>query len=129
MKLNLEDMYIYLAILNITTLMLLSFETTSFYLYIFVLFALVFLVILSFILGLTLVLKLTKDKKLQTKMWIIFLLNLLAISLSFWQGVRADENVAISPLEINLTAMLIINLIPFSIFYLYKSYFTSKFKT
>jgi hypothetical protein len=62
-------------------------------------------------------------------MWIIFLLNLLAISLSFWQGVRADENVAISPLEINLTAMLIINLIPFSIFYLYKSYFTSKFKT
>ena len=122
-------MYIYLAILNITTLMLLSFETTSFYLYIFVLFALVLLVILSFILGLTLVLKLTKDKKLQTKMRIIFLLNLLAISLSFWQGVRADENVAISLLEINLTAILIINLIPFSIFYLYKSYFTSKFKT
>jgi hypothetical protein len=129
MQLNLEDMYIYLAILNITTLMLLSFETTSFYLYIFVLFALVLLVILSFILGLTLVLKLTKDKKLQTKMRIIFLLNLLAISLSFWQGVRADENVAISLLEINLTAILIINLIPFSIFYLYKSYFTSKFKT
>lgn len=122
-------MYIYLAILNIVTLILLSFETTSFYLYIFVLFALVFLVILSFILGLTLVLKLTKDKKVQTKMWIIFLLNLLAISLSFWQGVRGDENVAISPLELNLTVMLIINLIPFSIFYLYKSYFTSKFKT